>query len=482
MLLLLLVLVVAVFNDNASVVVQYKKSRKNKIFFDVVTTVAAPIVAQFEFSFATTISICELICVALAVSFILLSMQCFYHREMGLIQSRRKTTIGAKEMDRFKKLKNVIASHCFETKVIACTQYFTNKKDPTQQTIPTQPNLQKIINMGRKQRLRQEKRNIKNKAAAAEVTAATAVATTSSTKDAIVEMSTERVLAQEDQLPESDVYGHAININISYGEQYELFKRGITEDECVHSMQAMGEIFLGQWELTMNSFDGINRELTMDTTDKKRIHLALPWYLEGAIRGSVLCTRVLMGEFYIQNAAALHGYWGEIYKKYYSERGFALVEHKDLKDLVERKCVICSKTDTETLTLKQCKGCSAYCYCGELCQTIHWKERKHRNECKQVHILNKYHKPYFNEIRDAVIRGDKEIPSLEKLRYKLGLTRPQEEYVEFFERTHNGKKINSDDYLVGREDGTLWVGSVPNSPIGRNDTIVVLPTLYVSRK
>jgi hypothetical protein len=117
MLLLLLVLVeVAVFNNNANVVVQYKKSRKSKIFFDVVPTVAAPIVAQFEFSFATTISICDLMCVALAImSFILLSMQCFYHREMGLIQSRRKTTIGAKKMDMglrnfntspFSKIKN----------------------------------------------------------------------------------------------------------------------------------------------------------------------------------------------------------------------------------------------------------------------------------------------------------------------------------------------------------------------------------------
>jgi hypothetical protein len=68
MLLLLLVLVdVAVFNNNASVVVQYENSKKSKIFFDVVTTVAAPIVAQFEFSFATTISICDLICVALAI-------------------------------------------------------------------------------------------------------------------------------------------------------------------------------------------------------------------------------------------------------------------------------------------------------------------------------------------------------------------------------------------------------------------------------
>lgn len=99
MLLLLLVLVVAVFNDNANAVVQYKKSRNSKIFFDVVTTVAAPIVAQFEFSFATTISICDLICVAFRYHVVYCRCNVFYHREMGLIQSRIKTTIGAKEMD-----------------------------------------------------------------------------------------------------------------------------------------------------------------------------------------------------------------------------------------------------------------------------------------------------------------------------------------------------------------------------------------------
>jgi hypothetical protein len=49
LLLLLVLVVVAVFNDNASV--GTTNSRKIKIFVDVVTTVAAPIVSQeFEFS------------------------------------------------------------------------------------------------------------------------------------------------------------------------------------------------------------------------------------------------------------------------------------------------------------------------------------------------------------------------------------------------------------------------------------------------
>ena len=96
--------------------------------------------------------------------------------------------------------------------------------------------------------------------------------------------------------------------------------------------------------------------------------------------------------------------------------------------------------------------------------------------------MDKYHKPYAKEIRDAVIRGDKEIPSLEKLRYKLGLTRPQEEYEEFYKLkpTHNGNPIDPYDYLTGREDGTLWVGSVPNSPIGSSRGNTGLYHYYLS--
>ncbi|OEU06199.1 hypothetical protein FRACYDRAFT_255634 [Fragilariopsis cylindrus CCMP1102] len=339
--------------------------------------------------------------------------------------------------------------------------------------------------MGRKQKLRQEKRNIKNKAAAAaapEVTAAAADATTFSTEDAIAAavckkaealkkttaaaevaaaadaatVSTEDTIAEaackkaealEEQLPKSDTYVQGFTNNITTREQFEFFQRGATEDACIHSMFRMGQML----------------------TDA---HLALPWFLEGAIRGSSKCTMILMLECYSLfkvpyreiKPYALQDYWGKI-NTYYTGASF-VDDMKCLRGCVEQECAICSKTDTKTLTLQQCKGCSVYCYCSEGCQTIHWKEHKHRNECKQVQILNKYHKPYAKEIRDAVIRGDKEIPSLEKLRYKLGLTRPTEEYQEFFKRTYNGKEIDPDDYLVAREDGTVWVGSTPSSPIG----------------
>ena len=310
--------------------------------------------------------------------------------------------------------------------------------------------------MGRKQKLRQEKRNIKNKAAAAaaaEVTTA-ADARTDSTEDAIVEATAEEYVtagAREIQFPKSDMYFQAMNMAGSVREMYELFRRGAIEDGCIHCMFSMGQLLI--------------KTMAGRCT---QVHVALPWILEGAIRGSFQCTMLLMEECYLfkdepnrkKKADALQDYWGKIMNN--SDTRLFNAGLKIMKRRLGRKCAICSKTDTETLTLTQCMGCSFHCYCSETCQTIHWKERKHRNECKQLRILNKYHKPYFTEIRDAVIRGDKEIPALEKLRYKLGLTRPHEEYDEFYKLkpTHNGNPIDPDDYLIGREDGTLWVGSV----------------------
>mmetsp|Transcript_19969 Transcript_19969/g.20305 ORF Transcript_19969/g.20305 Transcript_19969/m.20305 type:complete len:152 (+) Transcript_19969:125-580(+) len=112
-------------------------------------------------------------------------------------------------------------------------------------------------------------------------------------------------------------------------------------------------------------------------------------------------------------------------------------------------------------------GCSTCCYCSEECQTIHWVGGNHRSECKHIQILNKYHKPYAKEIREAAVRGETH-PVLEKLRNKLGLTRPTEEYQELrceHPSTHDGEPIDPFKILVARDDGTVWIGSTPD-PIG----------------
>ena len=321
--------------------------------------------------------------------------------------------------------------------------------------------------MGRKQKLRQE-RKIKNKNPTPAVVMTAPEATVEVASEGILSMDAiDAIAAEVDSVfPKSDECVQATDTQIINGnedyklhtnEQYALFKQGATEHGCVHSMVYMGEMFLNR----NNTPDGL-----------RNMHLAPPWLLEGAIRGSYRGIMTLIEECYMdqaepnRNADTLYGYWGKIARNIDTQLCPPIALNV-LKDRLVRTCVICSKTDTNTSTLKQCIGCSFHCYCSETCQTTHWKERKHRNECKQLRILNKYHKPYFNEIRDAVIRGDKEIPSLEKLRYKLGLTRPLEDYQELIDyNTHDGKSINPKDYVVAREDGTVWVGSFPSSPIG----------------
>ena len=134
---------------------------------------------------------------------------------------------------------------------------------------------------------------------------------------------------------------------------------------------------------------------------------------------------------------------------------------KEVKKYINRICFVCHKKDTETLTLQQCSGCSSYCYCSQECQTIHHKSG-HKGECKQLHILNKYHKMYAKGIRAASIRGDTH-QALKKLRKKLGLSRPEEEYQELKRGIREGKIINPYECVVARNDGTVRIGSTPCS-------------------
>jgi hypothetical protein len=206
-----------------------------------------------------------------------------------------------------------------------------------------------------------------------------------------------------------------------------------------------------------------------DQVRKKKLHVATPWLLEGAIRGSGACQLRLTVSVYKdvkpRPPAALNNYWLKMHAKFnacnYSEiQNDSIV--KKLRNEAEKFCGMCLKTDSKTVVLQQCKGCSLYCYCSETCQTAHWEEDNHRGECKQLCILNKYHKPYAKEIRDAATTGN-DHPALDKLRHKLGLSRPLQEYEELMvHNTHDGKSIDIKDYLVGRDDGTVWVGSTPD--------------------
>jgi len=100
----------------------------------------------------------------------------------------------------------------------------------------------------------------------------------------------------------------------------------------------------------------------------------------------------------------------------------------------------------------------------------HWQEGNHIGECRQLQILNEYHKPYAKEIRDAIKSGEnpKEIRALQRLRNMLGLTRPIEEYEELVELLSDDVDVEVEDdvndrygYLVARRDGTVHIGSTP---------------------
>ena len=133
------------------------------------------------------------------------------------------------------------------------------------------------------------------------------------------------------------------------------------------------------------------------------------------------------------------------------------------------RCQICRTIDSEEdVTLRKCDNCKMYHYCSVECQRTHWKEGEHRNECKHLQILDKYHKPYAKQIREAAIRGDRQIPALERLRNRLGLTRKKEEYQHLLvpmkdlpRNAINGSPNRPDDYCIARNDGTVHIGSTP---------------------
>jgi len=242
-----------------------------------------------------------------------------------------------------------------------------------------------------------------------------------------------------------------------------LINRGVTIG-CVQSIFCWATLFIQQ----------------------KQTHNAVPYLLEGAIRGHTGCILKLSTNVYSKTiprvSSVLKQYWMELFCIWNdstvsegllnpnSTKQHSIVEaYTTMTDKVGLECIICAKRDSDTVNLVKCAGCKHYFYCGEECQRIHWKGRyNHRGECKHLNILKKYHKPHANEIREAVIRGDCNIIPLQKLRMELGLSRPKEEYPEFHPlkevrgEVYHGPSYNPCKLLVARKDGTVHIGSSPN--------------------
>jgi len=200
-------------------------------------------------------------------------------------------------------------------------------------------------------------------------------------------------------------------------------------------------------------------------------HMAFPWLLEGAIRGHFGCVVNLIMEVYREAKPsvpwALYEYWSGVSDEL--NGGRIMSAHGDLKEKLGRACIVCDKRDSRATELQKCSGCKHYFYCGEACQLEHWSNRGHMEECRQHKILKRYHRPHAKRIREAVMRGDCNIPSLDKLRAKLGLSRPAEDYRALEDELNNDGNAGALEFLVGRKDGTVHLGSIPSFLSVSND-------------
>jgi len=109
----------------------------------------------------------------------------------------------------------------------------------------------------------------------------------------------------------------------------------------------------------------------------------------------------------------------------------------------------------------------------------------HMHECRLLILLRKYCKPsYVQEIRDAIIGGEdpKKIHTLQRLRMKLGLNRPKEDYEELIvslENNDNNNNKKNNNINITMKRGTkvqvkgLVTASVHNGKVGIVTTKVV---------
>ena len=205
----------------------------------------------------------------------------------------------------------------------------------------------------------------------------------------------------------------------------DAFKRGAETDGCVPCIK--------------------NYCIGLREVRKQMIHLILPWALEGAIRGNPFCINMLLHDCYKGDKvypAALVGYWSK-----WAVKGPSYIsgDRKETKKNFGTFCCVCEKNlpeDNGDVTLVKCGKC--------VC------------ECHQLQILNKYHKPYAIEIRNAIKNGEdpKYIPKLQKLRRKLGLSKPKEDNEKSiqFLSDDNNRDIG---FINARNDGTVHIGSTP---------------------
>ena len=308
----------------------------------------------------------------------------------------------------------------------------------------------------------------RKKASVATLAATTAAATTAATvvkAGWVVE-----------EFPESTFYvrGESFLTKGNFSKANKFYLQGIENNACVRCM------FSYTMQILVDGAASVYKEKLCE--DNTQLHLALPLALEGAIRGDTDAMKPVC-EIYHQAihetddssrydhhsdshpAMPLTLYWRKIGLKHYvrENRTHMKQYNKEMKKLHGTKCSVCGKEDSETVTLLKCDGCKFYYYCSKECQQKMWQEGQHAGVCRHLGLLNTYHKPFANKIRrDIAVHRipPQDIPELQQLRQRLGLSRPHADYKELLDGAQ-ARRLNSTQLILPRKDGTVQIGSFP---------------------
>mgnify|MGYP006085141397 CR=1 FL=1 len=196
------------------------------------------------------------------------------------------------------------------------------------------------------------------------------------------------------------------------------------------------------------------------------LDLVLPFMIECAIRGNKVRMYNLLQFYWSRNQFCLLLFWDKLVASLEDSETVQL-RKQDRKETRRahlcNNCAACGCKRTDETVLLTCEGCKVYWYCSKECQRYHWIVCNHSGECRQNKILRKYCKTEIvREIRDAIIRGEdpKTIGSLQKLRSKLGLNQPRENYENLVDAM---TRDTNSEFKVCRKNGKLLIGSSPNA-------------------
>ena len=303
-------------------------------------------------------------------------------------------------------------------------------------------------------------------------TAAGATATATATAAVVATAATTATAnkTRRGEFPESTYLVKAVAFRKkgNHAKAHKIYLQGI-EKGCVHCLDRHTMKIL----LDGAAIENVNvREFWKDN---KNLHLALPLLLEGAIRGNqeaivnvcraydqVQHEENCFGDIY--PAEPLTRYWTKHDLKSYSREDNSKTKQKnaEIKEYFGTHCSVC-EIDSETVTLMKCDGCKFYYYCSKECQKKMWVEGQHAGVCRQLGILQQYHKPFAKKIwTDIAVHGipPKDILELQDLRQRLGLSRPQAEYQDLLDAA-KARRLVSTKLMIPRKDGTVQNGSFP---------------------